>query len=176
MVEGVRFQRSKWLLWCLLGYPSVCLASRLTQYPGSSQRFSPCPHPNSFHPRGFTSFTQVSPSYRITLSFWPFILLVPPGSSLGPLALLSLLLPPPPPQYTPWPDSLWTLPDASGCSLPHMDNKILSPTLELSCPHFSWRGNQLHKVPEDCWPFLTPVQTTPVVKQSLFLDFWTASF
>lgn len=123
----------RWV-WCLFEYQSV-LASRLLWT--SFQLFSPC-HYLSFS-RSWASLPQLLMStYHLShLSCLP----------LSPNSLLSW------PVWLCWPCSvccflslICTLPDAPGCSLPHIHNKILplSHTLEQSHPHFTQRVSIQH--------------------------------
>jgi len=69
-------------------------------------------------------------------------LLSPVTCHLSPASYLLFLYPKPSLWFNLfcWTGLAWTLPDASGCALPHMYNKTfsLNHTWERSCPHFSF--------------------------------------
>lgn len=129
------------------------LATRLSQHPSTCYRvLAPLstshPYPKSLLPLGFPFFPPASLSC-ITQPFSPacslgslcpsgflvltLLILFAPWSSL-----LFLFRSPYPswPHLSCWPHSVWTLPNVSGCSLPHVcDKNLLSHPLEPSWPH-----------------------------------------
>lgn len=159
-VSGPRETQGKWLTEGPINLSKRMLAARLSQHGSACYRVLVplhAPHPSlipetSFRALSFTSLRSVSLSY-ITQIFWSHALLVlcsllvscflVPFLVCLPCLLFSLFssslghVYPPHPLLS-WLGSVWTLPDASGWSLPHIYKRtlFLNHTQERSCPCF----------------------------------------